>query len=912
MFERFVRLAQARKALGDGHFEQVLRIVADPVVGEHRRSAHLRQAALAGLMQRARGRVRAHDYSAALADVSRVIALEPERADAIALRTEVGLAVERAGENERAARRLLADARGAAERGDLEGAEAHTQAARALAVLDTEIADVEQFVARRRDSAAGLVRQARAALARGAIAEAIEAIRTARALARGVAAVDREADAVAARWAPAVAERVRGIKATLGGVAALAALERECAQLPELARVTGIDRLGRELRGGRRAEFLALLEAGDVDAAVELLDGLDPAVREHGDLGEIAAVSDRIRFAIEMRDRGRFALAEETLREVAKRLDVDALRRVADEIHDAGTVTDDALARARELAAGGRSNEARQVLLEVLERHPLHDAARREMDVIDQGSIDRAARLTEARQCAKDGRLRQASGIALTLAVPGSHGDEARALLRDVQQRMDLVHSGVQQVMRSVHGRDSGSRDGLVHCVRRIEELEKIQTDAEDLAALRDALTAEIDGLDAIEAGTRALSGDDAGAFEAACNELPDIRARLLKPDRLEARVLSLADRVFALVEDGYQAGRLAHAKSWLNAVATCCGSDRGLTERLAGWRTRLEEKMTAAREKLDDARRAIAASDVETANQCLQEAQVVWSDGSETHQVERAMRGVRNHEVRIANAQALAGRRDFASAHRELDEIGPTPGALRTRIFDLKKSIAKAQGLEHAFLLRVDEGGEFVVARGDSLTIGNLRDGSSDLPILANLAGCHARIDRRMSFHGGMQDTIRAEKGEIFVDGRGVTEVRLVSGTRVRLGASVEFEYTVPSTRSLTSQIVLRGGFQVSGTEKILLMKDRGRDGRILIGAAKDAHVAVRGAESEVELFADRNGQVRVRCDARGTIDGRPFQGEHPVPAGVVVACGGVSFVLQPIGRSLAGGASGRRSGGR
>ena len=82
--------------------------------------------------------------------------------------------------------------------------------------------------------------------------------------------------------------------------------------------------------------------------------------------------------------------------------------------------------------------------------------------------------------------------------------------------------------------------------------------------------------------------------------------------------------------------------------------------------------------------------------------------------------------------------------------------------------------------------------------------------------------------------------------------------------------------------------------------MKDRGRDGRILIGPGSDVHVRVPRADVEVEIFANQSGQVRVRFEGRGTMDGKPFSGEHPVVAGAQICCGSVSLVLLPWSRML------------
>jgi hypothetical protein len=58
---------------------------------------------------------------------------------------------------------------------------------------------------------------------------------------------------------------------------------------------------------------------------------------------------------------------------------------------------------------------------------------------------------------------------------------------------------------------------------------------------------------------------------------------------------------------------------------------------------------------------------------------------------------------------------------------------------------------------------------------------------------------------------------------------------------------------------------------------------------------VPVPVAGPEVEVYATKDGQIRVRCEAEATMDGRPFRGEHPVTAGAWIRCGELSFVLLP-----------------
>src|SRR5690606_32762713 len=144
---------------------------------------------------------------------------------------------------------------------------------------------------------------------------------------------------------------------------------------------------------------------------------------------------------------------------------------------------------------------------------------------------------------------------------------------------------------------------------------------------------------------------------------------------------------------------------------------------------------------------------DLAAAEEHLEEARLAAADARQVEVLEQEVAQLRGREAQLASVEALAKRRDFGGAQRQLERMGPTPDVLRTRIFDLKRSLAAAQGFGDAFLLRVDEGGEFLVVRSDTVSIGNLREGTADLPLLASMAGRHARLRRTMSFHGGVED---------------------------------------------------------------------------------------------------------------------------------------------------------------
>ncbi len=525
----------------------------------------------------------------------------------------------------------------------------------------------------------------------------------------------------------------------------------------------------------------------------------------------------------------------------------------------------------------------------------MHEAARREMEILDEGALDKEQRMAAVRELAKAGRLREASAQVVALAVAGPQGEEPRQLLRDLQTRTDLVDTGLQQVMRAVHGRDSHSVDGLRQCAGRLEQLRNVQADHVELERVSKALHAEIDGLEQLEKAHRALAGGDVTKLRETLTEFAESRSNFLQEGRLDARLLDLGDAVLREAETALRSGRLRAAEVWSAGFADGLLAETPLAQRVADLREAIVARKEAAEDCARSGQAALKNRQLGVAEQSLADAQAHWVDGPEVQALDHAVRQLRHREAGIAAVEALADARDYPAAERRLEALGPTPEMLRTRIFDLKKSIARSQGLDAGFLLRVDEGGEFLVLRGDSIAIGNVRDDRADLPILANLAGCHARLSRTMSFHGGMQDQIRAERGDLFCGGDRVDQVRLTDGVTVRLGSAVELAYRVPCRRSLTALLTLRGGFQVSGTDKILLMKDRGRDGRIVIGPSRDGHIKVADADGEVEVYAGRDGQIRVRYEGAGEMDGKPFSGEHPVTAGATVSCGGVTLVLQP-----------------
>ncbi|MFO1051847.1 MAG: hypothetical protein U1F36_06500 [Planctomycetota bacterium] len=722
--------------------------------------------------------------------------------------------------------------------------------------------------------------------------EALDALAAARALDASSAAVAAELAELLRRHGARLAEALRAEvgSGSLGPIAGR--LQDLRSRLPELATDPRLGAVWERLRGESAAVVTEALRRGDFELAGSLLAQVD-----RGDPARAVLVRQ-----VELLRRGKVAAeagdllgAAECYRSIATEVGGPELARMEAEMRKSHLAAETRIDEVRRFAREGRIADARRLCLSILADHPGHRAALAELEVLDVGSTEREKRMKEARDCLRDGRLQQAASLLVALAVSGSEGDEARRLLGEIDTRRAAVLAGVRQVIARMHDRMSGGREGLLACEGRLAELEKLQCDDSELARVRQAITAEVAGLGIIEAARVALERGDARQLEQGLVELESIRGTLLTPDRLDARATELIDDVVLVAERSLGAGLVQRATTLLAVLAPWQARLAGLERRHGELTERIAAARSAALQEVARARTTQDEGDPSAGESAIEAARRLATDDPEVARAISTFEQARAELDALDAVRRHADRRDFDAARQGLDRLGPTPALLRTKVFDLKQAIARAQGLDGAFLLRVDEGGEFLVVRGESLSIGNLRERSTDLPMLANLAGRHARLRRTMSFHGGQQDKIVSEGGVVRFDGREVKELVLRGRTRFGLGPNVDIEYRLPSERSLSALLTVLGGFQVAGTDRVIWMKDRGRDGRILIGPARDSHVVVPGADSEVEVYSDRDGRIRVRVPTAGELDGRPIHGEHPASAGVTIRCGSVSFVMLP-----------------
>lgn len=884
MFDRFIRLAKARQALREERFEAALQLASDPLIQSDRRAEQVRTAAQQRLLARAQQRLAAGDADAARHDYQRLRELGGAAGlDVLSVGLEQAAAANKAAVE--LARHTLVEARRLLGAGDTAGAGAVLASLQARE-LQPEQNQLIQLVGERRRLAHELLASIPALLQGGQVDAAVERFAQAFARARDVA------EGFAGRpelQRVVVAEAARRIQARLaeGDLdAALAHYRQLRVETPWLGAADGLHGVERELQ---QAVLTFLRRIADCERAA----GLARAVQTAG-----LPLSESLTPLLECLLRSTSGAADGawgSLRDAATALGADELAAAAGARWRRDQEHHDQIAAARSRLAAGELDQARDLLTRVLLEQPQHEAARADLHLVEQGLAEGEQRLEVARAAAREGRLREACAGALALVGAGRIGQVAQLLVADLRSRMALVERGLDEVRVALHGRPAASVEGVRHCLGRLEELAKVQSDHQELQRVTAAVAAEIEALQLLEQVGVAAGRDDLARVVTLLGQLRSMRDRLLVQDRLDARLLHWLDRVQQLADLALVGGRLAEVEVCAGLLGTFAAVRGEFADREAALRQACAQRRAAADALVEQARVQLAAADLAEAERLVEQAILQWNDSASARAMADHLRDLRRQSEALARVESMTKERDFHGARRKLAELPPTPALLRTRIYDMKQNLARAQGLEGAFLLRIDEGGEHLVVRGESVSIGNVRQTRSDLPVLANIAGRHATIRRSMSFHGGMQDTVVAEEGEVRIGGKLVTSQRLQPGDRVQLGPSLQLVYSQPTSRSLSVSLQLQGGFQVGGTDRVVLMKDRGRDGRLLIGPGRDVHARVAAATGEVEVFATNTGQIRVACDAGGSIDGVPFRGDHPVAAGQLVQAAGVTFVLLP-----------------
>ena len=879
MFDRFIRLARAKKALRERRFADALQLALDPVIRADRRAEQLRGQAVAPLLVRLRQHLQSGEIELARQGAA-VLAAVPDLADVRQLVHDIDAAAAEAGSAQACVQADLATVRSLLSAGRLQEAQARLGGLPAGVESQTVRSLGLRIDEQRRQGAALLA--AIDTAPNTPLQPALEQLARAELLDRDGPAVVACRARLLALAGPHLLANVHERLAAKDLPGALHFYRRLLATLPALQDEDAVRTVQQHLDEAVRIELVAAvdLSAALTIAAAVQASGMPLAAPSSAVVDALLAAAPWLAGTMPTRTVER-ATAAAALAAAAEAIGAQHLTAAAQQWLGRAAEQAERLTAARALLDGGDLDAARALLVAFVAEDPMHEVARSELELVDAGLEEIERRLAEARTSLRAGRLRHACSLGLAIAGSSRAVVAAQQLVVETRARMAVVERGLGEVRVALHGRSAATLEGVRHCQRRLEELAKVQ--------------AEVDALglgDRLGVAMRDGAMDDVVQI---LGELLPMRARLLAPDRIDARLCDHADAMVRLVDAALAAGRLADVVRGAEAFAGFVGVRPEFATHVVRWQAAAATQRQQALDLVAAARERLAERELAEAERLVEQALALCRDCSEARVLAGELHRVRRQAEALERAGAMVRDGDLQGAHHKLASLPGASPLLRTRIYDMKQDLARAQGLEGAFLLRVDEGGEHLVWRGETMTIGNMRQRRADVPVLANLAGCHASIRRSMSFHGGMQDTVHAEDGDVLVAGAKVDRKPLASGDRVQLGSALGLAYRLPTSRSLTAALTVLGGFQVAGTDRLLLMKDRGRDGRVLLGPGADVHVRVARATGEVEVYANPAGQMRIACAAGGTIDGVPFRGEHPVAAGQVVLAAGISFVLLP-----------------
>jgi hypothetical protein len=194
--------------------------------------------------------------------------------------------------------------------------------------------------------------------------------------------------------------------------------------------------------------------------------------------------------------------------------------------------------------------------------------------------------------------------------------------------------------------------------------------------------------------------------------------------------------------------------------------------------------------------------------------------------------------------------------------------------------------GLKGRALLWVDSVGGYLLSFGDRVILGRAAaDSPADIPLMGDLSRHHAQISR-----SGDGYLIEARQ-PTFLNGRRIDRAALKDGDVIRLGASVELGFRLPSPVSATARLDLLSRHRLPlSVDGVILMAET-----CILGPGKQAHIAAPQFSAPVVLY--RQGES-LWCRAQGTfeVDGQIKVSRSALQTSSNVLGSDFSFSLEPL----------------
>ncbi len=886
MFGFMIHILRARRALKAGRFGAALSLLQDPLVCRDRRAKELRDKALSRWFDRARKRRDEGLLDLAIKDAEALIQIEPEFPRLQEFLSNVQLQKVHEKERSQKRERVIGAFRQSCQLGRLN--EAKEKLGDLSVLLETkEEQALLKKVSERQAKAKEALQLAKKKLKSGKAVEAKEAWESARQLWNDDPDFEEELQKVGSAWARELWVEVRQFLKKNAYQEAAIAFSRICVEDPATSRLEEAKNLELQIANGLTGEAGKLAQKGEFDQALALLRKTPdpvahfPSVRR---LRETLVRVDGLISGVTEDPRVRVRELERITRETGwDRLPIAEARKEVQQLEEG-------LQQVRAALGEGRLEEAKEVLLELSETWPHCRDVNTHLASFRFDEQQRIETLKVARKDLREGRLVSAERKLITLVPGGEGAKEARGLLRDLERIKAKVSRELLVLQARFEAGDSPAalEDGLA-------AIKKLQIDSDGVEDLEARILAAEHLRKRIQELEASLEARDLEFLLGRFRDWMADRGEggLFQEDRVQIR--ELGHKILKEIGKDIEAGRIEAQLYFLEGLLPFEGvlgvEFEGI---LREGRRRKEAADRHARQGL----LFLEEKDEAGARRSLENARREAMDSPQVLRLAHRLEGLHRDRARVTEALQLA-RSDPEGARAHLEGLGPTPAPLRTMVFNAKNELERLGGLEGGCLLQVEEGGEYLLLTDDRLVVGHAKASvPPQIPILARIRSRHALFERKLSFHGGVQDRLLPVEGAgIQLNGKPLTAPTSLShGDELLLGGVLPIRYLRPNPRSVSVLLKLGRGFEARGAGRVLWLRQGGKEGRVFMGRGEGMHIRVPCIEPEVYLYAPGPGQLRVFSAGGGDVDGKPFRSEAELAPGVRVRCGQLAFRVLPL----------------
>lgn len=886
MFGFTIHILRAKRALKAGKYGTVISLLQDPLVCRDRRAKELREKALNLWFDRARKRRDEGLLDLAIQDAEALTKIDAELPRLQEFLTNVRRQKDHEKERSQKRERVMAAFTQNLQLGRLNEAWEKLEDL-SLLLDEKEEKALQGKVCERRTQAKEALQLAKEKLKSGKAMEAKEAWETARELWNDDPAFEEELQKIGSSWARELWVGVRKFLEKGAYQEAALAFSRICVKDPATSRLEEAKNLELQIANGLTGDAGQLAQKGAFDQALALLRKTPeplvhfPSVRR---LRETLIRVDGLISGVAEDPRIRLREMERIARETGwDKLPVSEARRDVQ-------LLEKGLKQVRAALGEGKLEEAKEILLGLSEKWPYCRDVNTHLESFRYDERQRIETLKAARKDLREGRLVAAERKLITLVPGGEGAKEARGLLRDLER----IKAKVSRELLVLQARfengepSSGLEDGLA-------AIKRLQSDSDGVEDLEARILVAKNLRKRIQELEASLEGRDLEAFLGRFRDWMGDRGEggLFQEDRIQIR--ELGQKIQKELRKDIETGRVEAQLFFLEGLLPfegVLGVDLGGL--LAKARRRKEAADLHARRGMV----SLEEKDEAGARKSLENARREALDSPQVLRLAHRLEGLQRDRARVTEALQLA-RSDPEGARAHLDGLGPTPAPLRTMVFDAKNELERLGGLEGGCLLQVEEGGEYLLLTDDRLVVGHAKASvPPHIPVLARIRSRHVLLERKMSFHGGVQDRlIPVEGAKIQLNGKEISSsIPLSHGDEILLGGVLPMRYLRPNPRSVSALLKIERGFEARGAGRILWLRQGGKEGRVFMGRGEGMHIRVPCMEPEVYLFAPRPGQLRVFSAGGGEVDGKPFRSEADLGPGMRVRCGQVAFRVLPL----------------